>query len=87
RGRSLSGGQQKRLSLARARLRESPVLVLDEPTAGLDPATARRVLAPLRAAANGRTILLVTHDPVAVEFADRTILLEAGRLVAAAAAD
>jgi len=87
RGRSLSGGQQKRLSLARALLRESPVLVLDEPTAGLDPATARRVLAPLRAATRGRTILLVTHDPVAVEFADRTILLEAGRLVTEADAD
>ena len=82
RGRSLSGGQQKRLSMARALLRESPVLVLDEPTAGLDPATARRVLAPLRAAAGGRTVILVTHDPVAVEFADRTIRLEGGRVVA-----
>ena len=81
RGRSLSGGQQKRISLARALLRESPVLILDEPTAGLDPATARRVLAPLRDAARGRTVILVTHDPVAVEFTDRTIRLEAGRVV------
>jgi len=85
RGRSLSGGQQRRLSMARALLRESPVLVLDEPTAGLDPDTARRVLAPLRgAAAGGRTIILVTHDPVAVEFADRAIRLERGGVRAGA---
>jgi len=83
RGRSLSGGQRQRLAMARALLRESPVLILDEPTAGLDPATARRVLAPLREAARGRTIILVTHDPVAVEFTDRTIRLEAGRVVRA----
>jgi subfamily B ATP-binding cassette protein MsbA len=83
RGRSLSGGQRQRLAMARALLRDSPVLILDEPTAGLDPATARRVLAPLREAARGRTIILVTHDPVAVEFTDRTIRLEAGRVVRA----
>jgi ATP-binding cassette subfamily B protein len=81
RGRSLSGGQRQRLALARALLRDSPVLVLDEPTTGLDEATARRVLAPLRQAARGRTVILVTHDPVAVELADRTVRLDAGRLV------
>jgi len=80
RGRSLSGGQRQRLSLARALLRGSPILVLDEPTTGLDPTTARRILAPLREAARDRTVLLITHDPVAVEFADRTLHLVDGEV-------
>ncbi|WP_148571218.1 ABC transporter ATP-binding protein [Nocardioides caldifontis] len=81
RGRSLSGGQRQRLAIARALLRDSPVLVLDEPTTGLDAATARRVLEPLRAAARDRTVVVVTHDPVALEVADRVVRLAHGRVV------
>lgn len=81
RGRSLSGGQRQRLALARALLRDSPVLVLDEPTTGLDAASARRVLQPLRDAARARAVIIVTHDPVAMAFADRTLELERGRLI------
>jgi subfamily B ATP-binding cassette protein MsbA len=81
RGRSLSGGQRQRLAMARALLRRSPVLILDEPTTGLDAETARRVLAPLRAAAGQRTVIIVTHDPVAAEFTDRAIHLDRGLVV------
>jgi ATP-binding cassette subfamily B protein len=82
RGRALSGGQRQRIAIARALLRDSPVLLLDEPTTGLDPASAARVLAPLRAASQGRTVIVVTHDPVALDVADRVIHLADGRLVA-----
>ena len=78
RGRSLSGGQRQRISLARALLRGSPVLVLDEPTTGLDAETARRILAPLRSMAADHTVLLITHDPLAVDFADHVVHLDNG---------
>ncbi len=79
--RTLSGGQRQRLSLARAFLRESPLLLLDEPTTGLDADTARRVLEPLRHGAASRTTIIVTHDPVALEIADRVITLDQGRVL------
>ena len=82
RARTLSGGQRQRLSLARAFLRRSQLLVLDEPTTGLDSDSARRVLAPLRGpAARDRTTIVVTHDPIAMEIADRVVTLEEGRVV------
>ncbi|WP_246610128.1 ABC transporter ATP-binding protein [Nonomuraea rhizosphaerae] len=62
RGRLMSGGQRQRLAIARAILRDAPVLVLDEPMTGLDPATAERVMEPLRRLMEGRTTLLITHD-------------------------
>ncbi len=79
--RTLSGGQRQRLSLARAFLRASPILLLDEPTTGLDSDTARRVLEPLRQGAKGRITIIVTHDPVALEVADRVITLDHGAVV------
>ncbi|NED68498.1 ATP-binding cassette domain-containing protein, partial [Streptomyces sp. SID10244] len=57
-GLTLSGGQRQRIAMARAFLRDSPVLILDEPTAGLDDATAQRILEPLRRLARGRSTLL-----------------------------
>lgn len=62
-GRRLSGGERRRLAMARALLRNSPVLVLDEPTAGLDAASRDALLGPLRALVEGRTTLVITHDP------------------------
>ncbi|WP_433519763.1 ABC transporter ATP-binding protein [Nonomuraea sp. CA-143628] len=62
RGRLMSGGQRQRLAIARAILRDTPVLVLDEPMTGLDVVTAERVMVPLRRLMEGRTTLLITHD-------------------------
>ncbi len=82
RARTLSGGQRQRISLARAFLKDSPLLLLDEPTTGLDADAALRVLQPLRDNRDAdRTILIVTHDPVAMEMADRVITLDQGRVV------
>jgi ATP-binding cassette, subfamily B, bacterial len=61
--------------------------VLDEPTTGLDAAAAHAVLAPLRDLAPRRTVVIVTHDPVAMEYADRVLRLVAGRVVDSARAD
>ncbi|MFI9048051.1 ABC transporter ATP-binding protein [Streptomyces sp. NPDC053427] len=77
----LSGGQLQRIALARAVLRNAPVLVLDEPTAGLDALSARQVIAPLRRLMSGRTTLLITHDLRLAPDADRILVLDHGRLV------
>lgn len=81
-GPELSGGQARRLALARALIRESPVLILDEPTSALDPATAGQIAASVRAAAPGRarTTILITHDPAVAAIADRTLVLRNGRV-------
>ena len=85
RGRSLSGGQRQRLALARALLRGSPVLVLDEPTTGLDAASSRRLLDAL-ARLEDRTVLLLTHDPLVVERSHRVVRIGAADPLPAGAA-
>jgi len=81
RGRTLSGGQRQRLAVARALIRDTPVLVLDEPTTGLDAAARERLLAPLGRLMAGRTTILISHDPAVVAHADRVVRIEDGRLV------
>ena len=76
RGRSLSGGQRQRIAVARALLRDAPVLFLDEPTTGLDADTSRRLLDAVARHRAGRTVIVATHDPVALEYVDRVIRLE-----------
>ncbi|MBT2410962.1 ABC transporter ATP-binding protein [Streptomyces sp. ISL-12] len=78
---ALSGGQLKRLTIARAMLRASPVLILDEPTAGLDAIAARQVVQPLRRLVSGRTTLMITHDLTLAPDADRILVVDGGRLV------
>jgi ABC-type multidrug transport system fused ATPase/permease subunit len=85
-GRRLSGGQRKRVEIARLLVHDAPVIVLDEPTAGLDADTARHVMGSLRRLLAGRTVIIITHDPVALEVADRVVGLEAGRIASVTSA-
>ncbi|MDP9848432.1 ABC transporter ATP-binding protein [Streptosporangium lutulentum] len=75
RGRLVSGGQRQRIAFARAILRDSPVLVLDEPMTGLDSPTAARIMEPLKRLMSGRTTILITHDLRLIPETARTIVL------------
>ncbi|WP_225878913.1 ABC transporter ATP-binding protein [Spongiactinospora rosea] len=78
RGRLLSGGQRQRIAIARAILRDAPVLILDEPMTGLDAATAARIMEPLGRLMAGRTTIFITHDPRLVPGAAREVVLPPG---------
>ncbi len=81
RGESLSGGERQRLAIARALLRDAPIVLLDEPTTGLDAPTAAAVVRSLARLREGRTTLVVAHDPSALGRVDRTFEFVDGRLV------
>ena len=80
RGGKLSSGQRQRLSIARAVVRDTPILILDEPTASLDARTEQRVLANLAEWGAGRIIFLITHRLSTIRNADRIALIEDGRI-------
>lgn len=80
-GEELSGGQWQRIALARAFFREAGLLVLDEPTANLDPRAEYRIFQRLRDLAQDRVVLLVTHRITNVAVADRIVVLDEGRVV------
>jgi ATP-binding cassette, subfamily C, bacterial CydC len=75
-GTRLSGGQRQRLTVARALLSDAPVLVLDEPTAHLDPETAEVLIRDILAAAGDRSVLLITHRPEGLDLVDEVVELE-----------
>lgn len=81
RGATLSGGQRQRLALARAVLQGCPVLVLDEPTTGLDAHSENAVLRALRQVASGRTTVIITHRMAAAMAADQIVVINAGQVV------
>ncbi|HEY7325985.1 MAG TPA: thiol reductant ABC exporter subunit CydD [Streptosporangiaceae bacterium] len=76
---NLSAGQRQRLALARAFLRDAPLLLLDEPTAHLDPATAAEITAVIDCLGAGRTVVLVSHDEQQLASADRVVTVDRGR--------
>jgi ABC-type multidrug transport system fused ATPase/permease subunit len=81
RGRNLSGGQRQRIAVARALLRPAPIVLLDEPTTGLDEFTRRRLLEPLEVLMRDRTTIVISHDLATVRSADRIVVLDEGRVV------
>lgn len=81
RGATLSGGQRRRLAIARAMVRDAPILLLDEPMTGLDRRSQARVQRAIGRAARGRTCLMITHDPMTASGADLVLVLEEGRIV------
>jgi ABC-type multidrug transport system fused ATPase/permease subunit len=80
-GRPLSAGERRRIGLARALLRDAPLLILDEPTADLDPESAEIVAKAIERARAGRTILLIAHRRELARLADRVVRLERGRTI------
>jgi ATP-binding cassette subfamily C protein CydC len=79
-GHRLSGGERRRLAIARAIIKDAPVLVLDEATADLDAITEERLVASLRPFVAGRTTLVISHRPALVHLADTVVELREGRL-------
>jgi ATP-binding cassette subfamily B protein len=80
-GRRLSGGQRQRIAIARAMVRDAPVLILDEPTTGVDAESGSRIMGPLRRLMGGRTTIVISHNLVTVRDADRIAVLEGGHVV------
>ena len=80
-GRPLSGGEQRRLGLARILLNNAPILLLDEPTEGLDRETERRILRLILQHAENKTLIMVTHRLTAIEQFDKICVIDEGKLI------
>ena len=79
-GRDVSGGEGRRIALARALLKNAPILILDEPTEGMDARTEQQVIASLAKRTAGKTVLLITHRPACLALADRVVTLARNRM-------
>jgi ATP-binding cassette subfamily B protein len=80
-GTDLSLGQWQRIALARAFFRDAPFLIMDEPTASLDPAAEHQIFSKVRSVLEGRTVLLISHRFSSVGLADRIYVLSEGAVV------
>jgi ABC-type microcin C transport system duplicated ATPase subunit YejF len=76
-----SGGQRQRIGIARAFLKNAPILLLDEPTSALDPSTEAAIMETIKDLMHGRTTLIVTHRLATIHGVDRIVVLENGRIV------
>lgn len=81
RGLTLSGGQRQRIGIARALIRDSPILILDEPTAALDAESERLVMSALQRLMKDRTVITIAHRLSTIRDADKIVVLEEGRVV------
>lgn len=81
-GNKLSGGQRQRLALARTFLTNRPIVIMDEPTTGLDQVMSFQIMKALKELAKDKTVLLVTHNPTEIALADRVLIIKGKHIVA-----
>jgi ATP-binding cassette subfamily B protein len=80
-GRTLSGGERQRVAVARALLKDAPILLLDEASSAMDPLTERAIQQAVAALENGRTLVVVAHRLRSIAEADRIYVMDQGRIV------
>ena len=80
-GRQLSGGEKRRVGIARAILHDAPILLLDEPTEGLDKQTEQSIMALFEKHFEGKTVIFITHRLIGLEAMDSIVLIEQGEIV------
>jgi ATP-binding cassette subfamily C protein CydC len=81
-GHRLSGGQARRVAVARAVLHNAPLWILDEPTEGLDPITEKKMMQALKVRTAGRTLMMITHRLIDLDWMDYIVILDRGRVIA-----